>query len=60
MKEIPPYLEISNATISGPAANPNFNGIGKPGITNGIEPTIIPINKPPKSDKKSGSINFFS
>ena len=60
MKEMPPYLEINKATISGPAAKPNFKGIGNPGIMIGIEPTIIPINNPPKRDKKSGSNNFFS
>jgi hypothetical protein len=59
-KEIPPYLEIKSATTRGPAAKPSFNGIGKPGTIKGIEPTITPINKPPKSDKKSGSRSFFS
>ena len=60
MNEIPPYLEIKRATISGPAANPNLIGTGKLGITIGMDPKITPNNNPPNRERKSGSNNFFS
>ena len=60
MKEMPPYLEIKSATMSGPAAKPSFMGTGRLGIAIGIDPRITPKSKPPKSDRKSGSRSFFS